>query len=319
MKTYKIARTDLVVSRLAFGCAMLGLASGADFSSKVIPVIQTAYDQGVTFFDTADFYGSGDSETALGKVLKDSPGMRHRVVIQSKCGDSPEGADNSFKHIMSSVEGSLRRLGTDHLDLLLLHWPDSLVQPEDVARAFDDLKERGKVRYFGVSNHSPAQYELLQKSVRQPLVTNQIQLGLMHWDVTQRDHNSPLIHADGGVTTVDYCRVHDIWVQAYSPLRSDTIGSAPSPLMSTLPADAPSEVKRTAHLLAEVAKKYDATPAAIMLAWLLRHPAGITPILGTTNAEHLVQNCVSDRLELTREEWYKLLSAASKNSWPGLF
>jgi predicted oxidoreductase len=318
MNTYRIARTDLIVSRLSFGCAMLGWDwSSSDFAARAIPIIQSAYDQGINFFDLADVYGNGSSEAALGKVLGQSPGMRHQIVIQTKCGDRfKEGrtVDNSRERIVSAVEGSLMRLGTDYLNLLLLHWPDSLVQPEEVAEAFDHLKHSGKVLYFGVSNHSPLQYELLRKYVRQPLITNQIQLGLMHWYVEAQSLKASLTHGDEGVATVDYCRVHDIWVQAYSPLKSESAGNPPSLLDP--PANATREVKEAVNLLDDLTRKYSATPAAIMLAWLLRHPAKITPIIGAKTTEHVAEACAADRIELTRVEWYTLLAAASKIQAP---
>jgi predicted oxidoreductase len=314
LKTYKIPHTDLTVSRLAFGCAMIGWDwSSPDFADKTAPIIRTAYEQGVTFFDLADVYGNGNAERALGNVLRQSPGVRHKIVVQTKCGDRLKDGtslDNSYEHIVRSAAGSLSRLGIEHLDLLLLHWPDSLVQPDEVARAFDELKRSGKVRYFGVSNHSPMQIEILQKSVKQPLVTNQIQLGLMHWFVLPNGWKAFATHADEGVATLDYCRVHNIQVQAYSPLKSDNFWAPPSLLNP--PPDASPEIKAAVQLLADLSRKYDATPAAIMLAWLLRHPAGTVPIMGATKAEHVVQGCVADRIELTRAEWYSLLAAAAR-------
>ncbi|MBI4166688.1 MAG: aldo/keto reductase, partial [Acidobacteria bacterium] len=210
--------------------------------------------------------------------------------------------NHSREHIVSSAEGSLKRLGTDHLDVLLLHWPDSLVEPEEVARAFDELQASGKVRYFGVSNHSPYQIELLKKYVRQPLVANQIQLGLAHWYVTPNVLKASTTHGDEGVVNLDYCRVHDIQVQAYSPLRGGLLNPA---------AEASPEVKKAAQLLTETAKKHKTTPAAVMLAWLLRHPAGIVPIIGPTKLEHVIEDCAADGVELSRVEWYSLLRAAA--------
>ena len=314
LKKYRIAHSNLTVSRLAFGCAMLGWDwSSPDFSTKTVPIIRTAYEQGITLFDLADVYGNGSSEIALGKLLQQSPGLRTKLVIQTKCGDrfaEGDSVDNSGQHIITSVEGSLQRLQTDYLDILLLHWPDSLVQPQEVADAFDRLKRAGKVRNFGVSNHSPAQYEILKQHVHQPLIANQIQLGLMHWSVPTQMPKASLTHADEGVATLDYCRAHDIWVQAYSPLKSDNINNPPNLLNP--PSSAPPAVSDAVQLLADLAKKYDATPAAIMLAWLLCHPAGITPIIGATKAEHIIEACAADRIDLTRVEWYSLLDAATK-------
>jgi predicted oxidoreductase len=314
MKTYRIPHTDLVVSRIAYGCAMLGLDwKSPDFVAKTVPNINTAYEQGITFFDTADVYGFGQAEVALGEVLKQSPGLRHKIVIQTKCGDRfTEGGsiDNSGEYITSSVERSLRRLGVDHVDVLLLHWPDSLVEPEDVAKAFDELQRSGKVRYFGVSNHNPNQIELLRKFARQPIVINQIQLGLAHWYTNPGPFKGPLTHGSEGVENLDYCRAHDIQVQAYSPLRAGNIGKPPNLLDP--PADAAPEIKNAAQALAVVANSHSTSPSAVMLAWLLHHPSRIVPIIGATTPAHVIDNCAADRVELSRFEWYSLLQVAAK-------
>ena len=311
MKSYTIPHTDLEVSRLAYGCAMLGLDwNGSDAVARTVATIRTAHEQGITFFDTADIYGRGKSELALGEFLKGSPGIRHRIVIQSKCGIAEGGSiDNSRGHITTAVEGSLERLGTDRLDILLLHWPDSLVEPQEVAKAFDELHRAGKVRYFGVSNHSACQIELLQKHVRQPLVANQIQLGLAHWYTVAGPSKGAVTHGDEGVASLDYCRVHHIQVQAYSPLKAGNIVKPPNLLNPA--ADAAPEVKKAAQALADVANAHGTTTAAVMLAWLLHHPAGIVPIIGATKPEHVIDNCTADRIELSRAEWYALLRAAS--------
>ena len=312
MKTYIVPHTDLVVSRLAYGCAMIGVDSNnPDFITQTTTNIRAAAEQGITLFDTADVYARGRSELALGQVLKDSPPLRQRLVIQTKCGMVEGGGiDNSRAHITNAVEGSLKRLGTDHLDILLLHWPDSLVQPQEVAQAFDDLHRAGKVRCFGVSNHSPGQIELLRKDVRQPLVINQIQLGLAHWYTAASPSKGAITHGAEGVATLDYCRTHDIQVQAYSPLKAESVGKPPNLLNAQ--ADAPAEERAAAQAMQEVARAHDSSPAAVMLAWLLHHPAGIVPIIGATKAEHVIDNCAADRIELSRSEWYALLRAAAK-------
>jgi predicted oxidoreductase len=275
-----------------------------------VPVIRTAYEQGITFFDTADVYGHGKSELALGQVLKDISGSRRRLVIQSKCSIREGGViDSSREHITNAVEGSLKRLGTDYLDILLLHWPDTLVEPEEVGRAFDELHNAGKVRYFGVSNYSPYQIELLRKHVRQPLIANQIQLGLAHWYTDPGASKAAITHGAEGVIALDYCRLQDIQVQAYSPLKGANVGKPPSLLNP--PADASPEVRKTVDALQEIARNHDTSPAAIMLAWLLHHPAGIVPIIGATKVEHVVDNCAADRVQLSRTEWYSLLRAAA--------
>ena len=311
LKTYAVPHTDLVVTRLAYGNAMIGIDSNSpDFIAQTVPVIRAAYEQGITFFDTADVYGHGKSELALGQVLKDIPGSRRRLVIQSKCSIREGGViDSSREHITSAVEGSLKRLGTDHLDILLLHWPDSLIEPEEVGRAFDELHSAGKVRYFGVSNYNPYQIELLRRHVRQPLVANQIQLGLAHWYTDPGASKAAVTHGAEGVIALDYCRLQDIQVQAYSPLKGANIGKPPNLLNP--PADASPEVRKTVDALQEIARAHNTSPAAIMLAWLLHHPAGIVPIIGATKVEHVVDNCAADRVQLNRTEWYSLLRAAA--------
>jgi predicted oxidoreductase len=311
LKTYTVPHTELVVTRLAYGNAMIGIDSNSpDFVARTVPVIRAAYEQGITFFDTADAYGHGKSELALGQVLKDISGARRRLVIQSKCSIREGGViDSSREHITNAVEGSLKRLGTDYLDILLLHWPDSLIEPEEVGRAFDELHGAGKVRHFGVSNYSPYQIELLRKHVRQPLIANQIQLGLAHWYTDPGASKAAVTHGAEGVIALDYCRLQDIQVQAYSPLRGSNIGNPPNLLNP--PADAPAEVRKAADALQEVARTHDTSPAAIMLAWLLHHPAGIVPIIGATKVEHVVDNCAADRVQLSRTEWYSLLRAAA--------
>ena len=311
LKTYTVPHTDLVVSRLAYGNAMIGSDSNSpDFIADTVRVIQAAYEQGITFFDTADVYGHGKSEQALGQVLKGAPSLRHQLVIQSKCSMREGGVvDSSREHITSAVEGSLQRLGTDYLDILLLHWPDSLSEPAEVARAFDELHRAGKVRYFGVSNYSPYQIELLRKHVRQPLVANQIQLGLAHWYTEAGASKGAMTHGAEGVMTLDYCRLQDIQVQAYSPLKGANVGKPPNLLNP--PADASPEVHKAVEALQTVASGHQTSPAAVMLAWLLHHPAGIVPIIGATKVEHVIDNCAADRIELSRAEWYSLLRAAA--------
>jgi len=194
MRAYDIPHTNLRVSRIGYGCGYLGgnqEALSADTVANAIRVINTAYDHGITLYDHGDVYESGRSETVFGTVLKRTPGLRNKIVIQTKCGYDPvpepllqeasaAALDLSHDHIVSAAEGSLKRLGIDDIDILLLHWPDALAEPDEIARAFDDLKRSGKVRYFGVSNYTSGQIELLTKSLHQPLVTNQIQIGLSY-------------------------------------------------------------------------------------------------------------------------------------------
>jgi predicted oxidoreductase len=288
-------------------------------------VINAAYDNGINFFDVADIYGYGRAEAALGAVLRQSAGLRNKVVVQSKCGirfqdepqpDDPYRTDFSREHILRSVEGSLRRLGMEHLDILLLHRPDALVEPEEVASAFDELHRSGKVRYFGVSNQNAAHMELLKKFVRQPLVANQVQLGLAHPYLiadgieANREDGSRITHGYTGVAgTLDYCRLHDIQIQAYSPLRRGTIANPVTWIDP--PANAPQEVKQAAKVLADIAKNHDSSSHAVALAWLLRHPARIVPVIGASSPENIADNCAADKVQLSREQWYTLFAAVA--------
>lgn len=321
-----IPNSDLKVSRLGYGAGtgLIGWDKNPitkEDIAKAARLIHTAYDQGITLFDHADIYAHGKAEEVFGRVLKQSTGLRDKLVIQSKCGErfidgGSNGAtglaeiiDLSREHIVSAVEGSLERLGTDRLDILLLHEADALVEPQEVAQAFEDLHRSGKVRYFGVSNYNASQIALLKKSVRQPLVINQLQLGLASASALTEGMRVALKTVKGGHKvdesiglagggTIDYCRLSDIQVQAYSPLRG----------VLKPPADASPQLNATVQLVAELAQKKNTTPAVIALAWLLRHPAGIVPILGGDKPEYLIENCAADRLELSREEWYELFA-----------
>ncbi len=326
MKTYQIPHTDLEVSRIAYGCAMLGgwnpAPLGADTVASATRAVHCALDNGITLFDHANLYAFGKSEAAFGRVLQQSPGLRAKLTIQSKCGQffpdrwqpgDPIRLDASREAIMRSVEGSLERLGIEHLDILLLHVADALVLREEVAEAFDALHASGKVRYFGVSNHNSSQIELLKKFVRQPLVVNQIHMGLAHpqaivdgmeTTLAVRSGSPELLAGAGmaGASTLDYCQLHDIQVQAWSPLRGTLFEAA---------ADAAPRLNHTARALAAIAKDRNTTPAAIALAWLLQHPARIVPVLGASNPAHIADNCAADGIVLSRQEWYSLFACAA--------
>jgi predicted oxidoreductase len=316
MRTYRIPRTDFAVSRLAYGVGMLRNDWNADgFIERSVRAIRTARDCGVTLFDTADVYAGGQSEVALGRVLRESKGLRQQIVIQTKCGlqlqrdwnpsrpiDPGSIVPNlSRARIVSAVEGSLRRLNTDRLDILLLHSPSPLVEPQEIAAAFEELGGSGKVLHFGVCGHSAAQIELLKKYVRQQLIANQIWLGLAH--------HAPISELSGFGSLVDYCRAHEIQVQAFSPLKGGDIFG--KPLLLQPPADAAPQVRRLAAMLVDLGERYGVSAAAIMLAWLLRHPAGIVPLIGASSREHIEEACAADRIELDREQWHALYSVAA--------
>jgi len=324
MPRHRIPHSDLTVSRLAYGCSELGGWShsplAAEDLARAEPLIRTVIDQGINLFDHADLYGFGRSESLFGEILKKSPGLRANIVLQSKCGQmfrsgGPRGIDVDLSrgHILSSAEGSLRRLATDYLDILLLHAPSTLVRPEEVAAAFDELHQSGKVRYFGVSNHNAAQIQLLKKAVRQPLIINQIHLGLASPDALadgmeftlglyEANRSNPRYLANSGSGTFDYCRLENIQVQAYSPLRGDLLKPMP---------DSSAAIKATSRRLGQIAADRHSTSDAVALAWLLHHPASIIPIIGATKPEHIAANCGADRLTLSDQEWYGLLLDAA--------
>jgi predicted oxidoreductase len=313
MKCHRIPHTDLEVSRLAFGCDRLvrdGVspdALSADDIAKAAHLVNVARDNGITLFDTAELYGRGSSEAALGRVFAQSPGLRNKVAVQTKC-----AAIGGMSHsvITSRVEASLKRLRTDYVDILLLHIQDPLLEPEEVAKAFDDLRGSGKVRHFGVSNHTMTRIELLKKYVRQPLVIHQIQLSLAHSDLLdEASFNAVkgsffLAGLYTGIAGLDYCRLHDMQVQAYSPLRGKSvIGTAD---LFGPPEDVPAGLKITAKKLHELAAQKGASPAAVALAWLLRHPGRILPIIGAKRTGHIVDCCSADKVELNPDEWLAL-------------
>ena len=324
MKTYTIPHTDLEVSRIAYGC--MGLGGGWDRTPATedrvraaVDVVLAAYDQGITLFDHADIYAGGKSEAIFAEVWKARPDLRDKIVLQSKCGirfagdpkpDAPPRYDFSYSHIVRSVEGSLRRLKTDWLDILLLHRPDPLVEPEEVARAFDELHTSGKVRYFGVSNHMVGQIELLQQTVQQPIVVNQLQLSLLHAHLINEGILANQVDGPHALATgiLDYCRLRGILVQAWSPMARGRLFEPPE--------DADEPTRRTTALIRTLAERKSTSPEAIALAWLLRHPAGIQPIIGTIRPERVRASCLADTVELSREEWYALFIAARGTRLP---
>ena len=316
MKHYTIVEGAIDASRLAFGCMNLSQLTDAGEREALVG---SALDAGINFFDHADIYGAGACESLFGDILARNPGWRERMFIQSKCGirfagdtydDGPPARyDFSYDHLVNSVDGILQRLGVDYLDILSLHRPDLLMETDEVARAFDELSASGKVRFFGVSNFGWAQIELLSKAIGRRLVVNQLEMSLMHAHlVAQGARINMRQDFASAVGTLDYCRLHDIRIQCWSPLaRGDLVHP---------PHDAPETVHHTSALVHELANSYGTNPAAIVLAWLLRHPAGFQPVVGTTNIDRLRQCCEADGIELRREEWYGLLERALGQAVP---
>ncbi len=298
MYKIELGKSGLQVPTVAVGCMRI-----SDMNEKEVSAfVETALENGANFFDHADIYGGGKSETVFGKAI--SPSMRENIIIQTKCGIRKGQFDFSYEHIVSSVEGSLERLGTDYIDVLLLHRPDTLMEPEEVARAFDDLKKSGKVRHFGVSNQNPYQMQLLQSCLDMPLCVNQLQFSIMHAPMIQSGfnvnmYNDSAVNRDGGI--LDFCRLNKITIQPWSPMQHGFfkgcfIDNEQFPELN--------------EVLAKIGEKYGVSKNTIAFAWILRHPAKMQPVTGTTNLTRLTDCIKATEINLSREEWYEIYRAA---------
>ena len=300
MNKVKIAKCDLDASEISLGCMRI-----ADLTKQEIAtLIHTALDEGINFFDHADIYGGGQSEAKFAEALNMTASLREKMILQSKCGIRQGSFDFSKTHILESVDGILKRLQTDYLDVLLLHRPDALVEPVEVAEAFTILQDSGKVKYFGVSNQNPMQIELLSKFVKQPLIINQLQLSVTNTGMLDAGINvnmkiDPGINRDGSI--LDYCRLKEITIQPWSPFQYGFFEGA------FLDNDKFPELNQKIN---EVAASRSVTNTAIAISWLLRHPAHMQPIVGTTNPSRVKDICKASDVKLTREEWYAIYLAA---------
>lgn len=298
MYRIELGKSGLQVPTVAVGCMRISDKSEKEVSAFV----NTALENGANFFDHADIYGGGKSESVFGKAIAGS--MRDKVIIQTKCGIRQGRFDFSYEHITESVNGSLERLGTDYIDVLLLHRPDALMEPEEVARAFDELKASGKVRHFGVSNQNPYQMQLLQSCMDMPLCANQLQFGVMHAPMIQSGinvnmYNESAVNRDGGV--LDFCRLNKITIQPWSPMQYGFFDGC------FIDNEKFPDVNSK---MAEIAEKYGVSKTTIAFAWILRHPAKMQPVTGTTNLERLTDCLKASEVKLTREEWYEIYRAA---------
>ena len=290
---------------------VLGLMRIADKTDEEIrALIRTARDAGIDFFDHAAVYGPEmhGCESRFAEAMQLSPAERAEISIQTKAGIVPTGPyfDFSYEHLIASAEESLRALRTDYIDVFLLHRPDALVEPEEVARAFDELETSGKVKAFGVSNHTPRQIDLLKTAVRQPLVANQLQLSITHAPIIAHGVASNMAGLDQSVTLdgggiLDYCRINRITVQAWSPFQAGFftgvfLGSPKYPELNAV--------------IERLAGQYDVPPIAIATGWITRHPANMQVVLGTTNPERVAAAAAGSDIPLTRAEWYELFRAA---------
>ena len=306
MKTFTLGNTDLVVPAVVTG--VMRIQDKSD--DEVRALYDASREAGINFFDHADIYGSASyhgCEQRFTEALKLSPSERGEIILQSKAGINKDGPffDFSYEHIMKQVDGSLAALETDYLDVLLLHRPDALVEPEEVARAFDELSAAGKVRHFGVSNHTPNQIELLRRYVSQPLVANQLQLSITHAPIVAQGVAANMVGVEQSASLdlgiLDYCRVHDLTVQAWSPFQAGFFNGV---FLGN------SEYPELNEVIDRLAAKYDVAPEAIAVAWITRHPANIQVVLGTTTPERVTKAAAGADVELSRPEWYELYRAA---------
>ncbi|CAM3082435.1 aldo/keto reductase family oxidoreductase [Lactococcus hircilactis] len=284
---------------------VLGLMRINEKGKDPVRALETAYAGGINFYDHADIYGGGECEKIFAQALKESSIKREDIYIQSKVGIRPGIAfDFSKKHILNAVEGSMQRLGVDYLDSLLLHRPDTLVEPEEVAQAFSELESSGKVRHFGVSNQNGGQIELLKTAIKQPLLMNQLQFGVMHTGmvdagihVNMTDAGS--VNHDNGL--LEYSRIHQMTIQAWSPFQ---YGFFEGPFVGN------EKFPKLNAELQTLADRYGVTPTGIAIAWINRHPANIQTVIGTITPSRIKEVCDASDVVLTREEWYAIYQAA---------
>ncbi len=298
-----LGKSGVEVPVIAVGCMRM-----ADKTvDEAREVITTALDSGMNFFDHADLYGGGKSEEVFRQAIGMNDDIREKIILQSKCGICPGKVmfDFSKEHIIESTEGCLKRLGTDYLDFLLLHRPDTLYEPEEVAEAFAILKDSGKVRHFGVSNQNPMQMRLLQKYLGdEPICVDQLQYSITDCHIVKQglyvNMNEPnAIDRDGGV--LEYCRYEDITIQAWSPFQYG--------FFEGVYVDNPAFPEINAKLQ-ELADKYNTTKNAIVIAWILRHPAKMQPLTGTMNTKRLLECAEGANITITKQEWYEIFSSA---------
>lgn len=301
MNTIKLGKSGLTVPRIAVGCMRMSDISEAEADTFV----NGAMEKGLTFFDHADIYGGGEAERMFGKVLEAHPGMRDKIILQSKAGIVPGVMyNNSKEYLLNAVDGILKRLQTEYLDLFLIHRPDPLVEPEEVAEAFHILKESGKVRYFGVSNHRPMQMDLLSSYLEEDLIVDQLQFSITNSNMVRSGmevnmETEGACDRDGSV--LDYCRCKNITIQTWSPFQYGTFAGTflGNPKFAELNA-----------VLDRIAEKYGVSSTTIAAAWILRHPAKMQILSGSMKLSRQEEICQADAIALTREEWYEIYLSA---------
>ncbi|SPP30024.1 putative oxidoreductase, aldo/keto reductase family protein [Brochothrix thermosphacta] len=299
MKQIQLGQSNLKVSDIALGCMRM---SNLEIS-EAAKVLDASIAGGINFFDHADIYGGGESEVVFSKAIKELNVSRENLILQSKCGITKQGFNFSKGHIVDSVDGILKRLDTDYLDLLVLHRPDALMEPEEIASAFNELEKNGKVRQFGVSNQNPQQIELLKTAIEQPLVVNQLQFGLKHTGMLDEGFNVNNIYQgeQPSAGLLEYSRREKMTIQAWSPLQYGYfegvfIGHEKFPELNAA--------------LDKLANKYEVSSSAIAIAWILRHPAKMQVLLGSMNVSRIESMIKATDVYLTHEEWYELYKVA---------
>ncbi|MDK2968479.1 MULTISPECIES: aldo/keto reductase [Lacrimispora] len=300
MRYMKLGKSDLQVPAIAIGCMRINALSTTDAER----LVQTALEGGVNFFDHADIYGGGTCEELFAKAIHMNSTVREKIILQSKCGIRKGYFDFSKEHILEAVDNSLKRLKTEYLDVLLLHRPDALVEPEEVAEAFDKLYSSGKVRNFGVSNQNPMQIQLLEKFLNQPIIANQLQLSITNATMISAGlhvnmSDDTAINRDGSV--LDFCRLKDITVQPWSPFQ---YGFFEGVFLNN------DKFVKLNAVIDKIAANYKVSNTTIALAWILRHPAHMQPVTGTMNADRLKDCMKAADIYLTRVEWYEIFCAA---------
>ncbi|PSL43230.1 putative oxidoreductase [Salsuginibacillus halophilus] len=303
MHELTLGNSHIKTGAMALGCMRMADLTAGDAAQ----VIETAAEVGMNLFDHADIYAKGEAETRFAEAFTKTSLNRDDVLLQSKCGIQKGWYDFSKAHIIQSVEDSLKRLGTDYLDTFLLHRPDALMEPEEVAAAFDELEAAGKVRFFGVSNHNPHQIALLKQAVTQPLLVNQLQFSLVHTPLIDAGlnvnmRNDAAVVRENGI--LEYCRLNNMTIQAWSPFQHGMIegvfiGHPDFPNVN--------------HVLEVMAAEKHTNVSALAAAWILRHPAKMQPIIGSMNPSRIQEIAEAVDVTLSREEWYELYRAAGND------
>lgn len=301
MKKIKLGKSDLFVSRTAVGCMRMDSLD----SREAERFVHGAVEMGLNFFDHADIYGGGKCEEMFGEILKNDPGLRERILLQSKAGICPGVMyDNSKTYLLNAVDGILKRLHTEYLDVFLIHRPDALAEPEEIGEAFEILHHSGKVRHFGVSNHNSMQMELLSGYLKQDLLVDQLQFSITNSNMVRSGmevnmETEGALDRDGSV--LNYCRKNHITIQTWSPFQ---YGMFEGVFLGNPRFEALNKV------IDKVAEKYGVSNTSVAAAWIFRHPANMQILTGTMKLSRLEEICRAEEINLEREEWYRIYLAA---------